>query len=200
MALVFPGFMMMQMLSAGAVGGGISSSVARALGAGRKEDADALVMHAIIINIVLGLLFTALFLAFGRSLYAKMGGMHGSLDAALNYSNVVFAGAVLVWLMNALASVLRGTGNMLIPSLAICAGFVLLLTLSPALIFGFGRFPALGVAGAAIAVLLTLALSTAIMAWYIWSVLSVVRPTLTGLRKDLFIDILRVGAVASVPS
>src|SRR5271166_2928171 len=33
MALVFPGFMMMGMLSAGAVGGGISSAVARALGA-----------------------------------------------------------------------------------------------------------------------------------------------------------------------
>ena len=32
MALVFPGFMMMQMLSAGAMGGGISSAIARALG------------------------------------------------------------------------------------------------------------------------------------------------------------------------
>ena len=40
MALVFPGFMMMGMLSAGAVGGGISSAVARALGAGRRADAD----------------------------------------------------------------------------------------------------------------------------------------------------------------
>src|ERR1700688_1936429 len=58
MALVFPGFMMMQMLSAGAVGGGISSAIARALGSGRKEDADALIMHAIIINVALGLLFS----------------------------------------------------------------------------------------------------------------------------------------------
>src|SRR5206468_9058877 len=51
MALVFPVFMMMQMLSAGAVGGGISSSIARALGAGRRQDADALAWHAIIINV-----------------------------------------------------------------------------------------------------------------------------------------------------
>lgn len=35
MALVFPGFMMMQMLSGGAMGGGIASAIARALGAGR---------------------------------------------------------------------------------------------------------------------------------------------------------------------
>src|SRR4051794_22735861 len=45
-ALVFPGFMMMQMLSAGAMGGGISSAVARALGSGRRDDADALVAGA----------------------------------------------------------------------------------------------------------------------------------------------------------
>src|SRR6202162_4237053 len=51
MALVFPGFMMMQMLSGGAMGGGISSSIARALGGGRRDDASALGLHAIIINI-----------------------------------------------------------------------------------------------------------------------------------------------------
>src|ERR687892_2713381 len=50
MALVFPVFMMMQMLSAGAVGGGIASAVARALGGGRRDDADALVLHALLIN------------------------------------------------------------------------------------------------------------------------------------------------------
>src|ERR1700684_2344690 len=54
-ALVFPGFMMMQMLSAGAIGGGISSAVARALGAGRRGDVSALVLHALIINALFGL-------------------------------------------------------------------------------------------------------------------------------------------------
>src|SRR5882757_7960148 len=125
MALVFPGIMM-AMLSAGAIGGGISSAVARALGAGRRGNADALVLHAILINLVLGLATSALFLVFGRQIYAAMGGKDGSLEAALRYSNVVFAGNVLVWLMNALASVIRGTGNMLVPSLAICLGVALL--------------------------------------------------------------------------
>src|SRR4029077_12678016 len=65
MALVFPGFMMMQMLSAGAMGGGISSAIARALGGGRREDADALVIHAILINLAIGSVFSALMLGFG---------------------------------------------------------------------------------------------------------------------------------------
>src|SRR5207237_9193889 len=92
MALVFPGFMMMQMLSAGAMGGGISSAIARALGGGRRDEANALVLHAIVINLVLGAVFSVLVLAFGPVLYRALGGEGGSLDAALRYSNVVFAG------------------------------------------------------------------------------------------------------------
>src|ERR1700756_5629449 len=38
-ALVFPVLMLMQMMSAGAMGGGISSAIARALGAGHPTDA-----------------------------------------------------------------------------------------------------------------------------------------------------------------
>lgn len=197
-ALVFPGFMMMQMLSAGAMGGGISSAVGRALGGGRRDDADALVLHAIVINLAIGSLFAALVLGFGPSLYRAMGGNGASLEAALLYSNIVFAGAPLVWLMNALASVIRGTGNMLVPSLAVCAGVVVLVPLSPCLIFGVGPFPALGIAGAGVAVVLTTALTVAALAWYIAARRSVVRFTWPLLRRDLFADILRVGAVASV--
>jgi len=198
MAFVFPGFMMMQMLSAGAIGGGISSAIARALGAGRRGDADALVWHAIIISAALGLFFSALVLGFGPSLYRALGGEGASLEAALSYSNVVFAGTVLVWLMNALASILRGTGNMLVPSVGICVGVALLVPLSPLLIFGLGPIPGMGIAGGGVAVVLTTALTGAGMAWYIWSGRSVVRPKLSHLRKALFVDILRVGAVGSV--
>ena len=84
MALVFPGFMMMQMLSAGAMGGGISSAIARALGAGRRDDADALVLHALIINVALGaVLLGARCSSSGRQIYRALGGEGGSLEAAL---------------------------------------------------------------------------------------------------------------------
>src|SRR6266705_6597906 len=48
-ALVFPLFMLMTMMSNGGIGGGVSSAVARALGAGRKHDAEALATHAALI-------------------------------------------------------------------------------------------------------------------------------------------------------
>jgi putative MATE family efflux protein len=198
MALVFPGYMMMTMLSAGAVGGGISSAVARALGGGRRDDADALVVHALGINLVLGLAMSALFLLLGRPIYAAMGGEGASLEAALAYSNVVFAGNVVLWLMNALASVIRGTGNMLGPALAICGSVVILVPLSPVLIFGLGPVPAFGIAGGGFAIIATTLAMSIFLGWYVVSGRSVVRLRLTPWSGRLATDILRVGGVGAV--
>lgn len=197
-ALVFPGYMLMTMLSAGAIGGGISSAIARALGARRTEDADALVLHSLVINALLGLGFGAVFLLFGRPIYGVMGGTGASLDAALIYSDIVFAGGVLLWLGNGLASVLRGGGNMALPSVAVVAGVILLVPLSPLLIYGWGPVPGYGVAGAGYAVVLASVVTLGILAWALASGRSVAQPRIVPLRWRLFADILKVGAVASV--
>ena len=200
MALVFPGVMLMQMVSGGAMGGGISSAIARALGGKRQDEADALVLHALVINGLLGAVFSVLLLVFGPALYRALGGEGASLDAALRYSNVVFAGVVLLWIMNALASVIRGTGNMLVPALVVCGGVVVLIPLSPCLIFGWGPFPALGVAGGGAALLLYYAGGTAVLAWYIASGRNLARFRRVPLRWALFKTILGVGAVAAISS
>jgi putative MATE family efflux protein len=198
MALVFPGVMLMQMFSAGAMGGGISSAIARALGAGKREEADALVLHALAINIAIGLVFSAALLLFGRPLYAAMGGEGASLEAALIYSNVVFGGIVLLWTMNAFASVIRGTGNMLVPALVICAGAILLVPLSPLLIFGFGPIPAMGIAGGGVALVLYNLGGTLVLGWYVLSGRNLARPHIASLAWARAREILRVGAVAAV--
>src|SRR5262249_37278370 len=140
MALVFPFVMLVQMISAGAMGGGISSAIARALGGRRREEADSLVLHALIITVALGATCSVVMLLFGRPIYRALGGEGGELDAAVTYSNVVFGGNVLLWVMNGLANVVRGTGNMLLPALIICAGVLVLVPLSPLLIFRLAPF------------------------------------------------------------
>ena len=200
MALVFPAVMLMQMTSAGAMGGGIASAIARALGARRRDDADALVLHALLIAAVFALAFMVTVVAGGRWLYTRMGGSGGALDAAMVYSNWVFGGALLVWLFNTLSAVIRGAGNMALPAYVTVAGAVLLLPLSPLLIFGWGPLPGLGIAGGAIALLLYYLAGSAVLAAYLWSPRSLLRPSLRGLqlRWALFADILRVGLVGTV--
>ena len=204
MALVFPVVMLMQMSSAGAMGGAIASAIARALGAQRRADADALVLHAGVIAMVFGLAFMAAALGGGRWLYSTMGGTGGALDAALTYSNWVFAGALLVWLFNSLSAVIRGTGNMAVPAIVTVAGTLVLIPLSPLLIFGWGLIPGLGIAGGAVALLAYYLLGTIALAIYLWagnkSGTGVLRPSFTGVRFrwPLFADILRVGLVGTV--
>ena len=200
MALVFPVVMLMQMTSAGAMGGGIASAIARALGAQRRDDADALVLHSMVIALGFGLLFSAAVLGGGRWLYARMGGSGGALDAAMVYSNWVFAGAVLVWLFNSLSAVIRGTGNMAYPAIVTVAGAVGLVPLSAWFIFGGGPLPGWGIAGGAMALLAYYALGSVALAAYLWSRHSLLRPSLRGvrLRWALFKDILIVGLTGSI--
>jgi putative MATE family efflux protein len=200
MALAFPGVMLMQMISAGAMGGGIASAIARALGAGRRAEADALVLHALVINIALGAFFSIVMLAWGAPIYRALGGAGGELDAALAYSNVVFSGNVLLWVMNGLASAIRGTGNMLVPALVTCVGVIMLVPLSPCLIFGIGPFPALGIAGGGAALVLFYGAGTAVLAWYVCSGRNLARLRLSRPRWPLFRAILGVGAFASLTS
>ena len=93
-ALVFPVWMLMVTTSAGALGGGISSAVARALGAGRRDDANALIVHGLLLSSVVGLGFSAVVLLGGPGLYRALGGDGPALAPGLAYSSVIFGGAV----------------------------------------------------------------------------------------------------------
>lgn len=200
MALVFPVVMLMTMISAGAVGGAISSSVARSLGAGRRDEADALVMHAVVVNLGISAAFSALFLIWGRQIYTALGGSGEELDAAVAYSNVVFSGAIFTWLMNGLASVIRGSGNMVVPALVSVIGVAFLVPISPVLIFGFGPIPAMGIAGGGLALVLFYAVATVILALYVASGRNPARFRLQPLQWRHFAGILRIGALSSVQS
>jgi putative MATE family efflux protein len=199
-ALVFPLVMLLQTMSAGGMGGGVASAVARALGGGRRADANALVAHACVIALVMAGCFTIAFELGGPALYRAMGGSGAVLDAAVVYSRVLFGGALAYWLFNTLGSVIRGTGNMALPAAVMVASSVIYVALSPALILGVGPLPRLGIAGAAVASVTSFGLGTLALLAFLLSRRSLVRPTLQGLRLQpaLFYEILRVGAPGSL--
>lgn len=200
MAIVFPILMLMHTISGGAFGGGISSAISRAIGANRTEEADALVLHAVVLCGTLGVASAAVILLFGSDIYRLLGGEGASLKAALTYSNIVFAGMPLLWLMNGLASVIRGTGNLMIPAIGICGGVIILVPLSPMLIFGTGPFPAIGIAGGGVALLVYYFCSTLFFGWYILSGRNAARFKWVPLHRQIFTQIMRVGGLAALSS
>src|SRR5438445_392006 len=117
---------------------------------------------------------------------------------ALAYSDVLFAGAVLVWLANTFASALRGSGNTALPAGALAVAALVQIPLSGALTLGWWPFPALGIRGTALAYALAFGVAALGMGLYLWS--SPLRPGGSDwrLERRLFGEILRVGALSSV--
>lgn len=198
MALVFPMVMLQQMMSSGAMGGGISAAVSRALGAGDEARARALAFHATTIGVIGGLIFTAFFLTLGPEIYRLLGGQGAALDEAVAYSGVVFLGAIFIWLANSFASVLRGAGSMRVPSATLLAAAVMQVVLGGSFGLGLGPIPRLGMVGVASGQLIVFAGSASFLFWYLASGRARVRLGLHRLQRDLFRDILKVGLVACI--
>jgi putative MATE family efflux protein len=199
-SLVFPIFMLMQMMSNGGIGGGVASSIARAMGAGKVAEAEALVLNALVLAVLFGLIFAGAEWLFGEAVYRLLGGQAGALGAALEYGHVIFSGAIFVWIVSLLAAALRGAGNTMAPAAVILLGVFVLLPLSPALIFGWGPFPRLGVAGAGVAVVVYYFVGAVVLIAYLRSARSSLRlPFDASLIKwRLLGDILRVGGLSAV--
>ena len=196
-ALVLPLIMLMGMMSAGAMGGGVSSAISRALGGGDVDRAEALARHAMVIGLSMGLLFTLLLTGFGGAIFHILGGRGETLKLATLYAGIVFAAASALWMVNILASVLRGSGNMVGPSTIMMAGAALQVVVGGALCFGWGPAPQLGIVGVGLGQVTTSVLSVVLLYLMLRSSTAKVRLQVIGpLRRDLFIDILKVGGPA----
>src|SRR5215212_4001953 len=147
-SLAFPFVMLVLQTTNSGMGAGVSSAVARALGAGKRERADELVFHAFLLALALGAVFSTIMLLATPFIYHWMGGRGAMLADALSYSNVALGGAVCITVLNLLGNAVRGTGNMSLHASVLVGCVVAHIALTPLLIFGWGPVPALGPAGA----------------------------------------------------
>lgn len=202
MALTFPMIMLMQMVSAGAMGGGVSSAIARALGAGDLARANTLALHAIIIAVVAAAMFSAFFWLLGPAIYRLLGGQGRALELAILYSHTVFSGALCIWLFNTLSSVLRGTGNMNAPSVVALVASALQIAIGGVLGLGLGPVPSFGVIGIGLGQVIAFGLGSIYLVVHLRRPDARLRLSLIGftMNRAMFADILRVGALASLSS
>jgi putative MATE family efflux protein len=194
-SLAFPFVMLMQHAANGGVGGGVSSAIARALGAGRRDRADALVHHTFVLALALAALFSTTFLLGAPYMFRWMGGQGEMLSAAFSYSKVAFSGAVSICMLNLLGGAVRGTGNMTLPSTVIASSVLAHVLISPLLIFGWGPVPALGPAGAGWGLTLSFGAGSLVLIAYLRSSRAPITLAFRSvpLQWALFAEILKVG-------
>ena len=199
-ALSFPLLMITQTMSGGALGGAITSAVARSMGANDIERAEKLIWHSIIISLGGAVTFLLFFLLFGKQLLFILGGRGDILQQSYMYCSVLFFGGLILWLSGSLSAVLRGMGNMRFPAtLMVCASF-LQVFLSGGFILGWFGFPQIGVPGAAVATLISAGLMVTIITLKLISKSVPVKLRINRfiLSKSLFDNIFEVALPASV--
>jgi putative MATE family efflux protein len=194
-SLAFPWVMLILQATNSGMGVGVASAVARALGAGRRDRADDLAHHALVLALALAAIFSTAMLLGAPFLFRWMGGRADMLADALAYANVALGGAVAICVLNLLGNAVRGTGNMSLPAAVLVGCVVAHIAISPLLIFGLGPLPALGPAGAGWGLVLPFGVGSLVMIGYLRSSRAIVRLRFRGvaLRRELFVDILKVG-------
>jgi putative MATE family efflux protein len=199
-SLAFPFVMMVLHCTNSGMGAGVSSAIARAIGAGQHERAHKLVFHAFVLALALGALFTLFMWLAGPVVFRWMGGQDAVLADALSYANIAMGGAVCICVLNLLGNAVRGTGNMRVHAGVLLGCVVAHIALSPLLIFGWGPIPSMGSAGAAWSLILPFAVGSVVMVRYLRSGQSTLQLRFRGvqLQRELFADILKVGVPSLV--
>jgi putative MATE family efflux protein len=170
------------------------------LGSGDRDKASALAVHALVIGGVVGVLYSLLLVLCGSVFYRWLGGRGEVLQAATGFGAVLFSGAVLVWLCNTLASVVRGTGNMQWPSAVLFGVSLLQIVVGGAFGLGLGPAPRWGMAGVALGNIVAMAVAVMVLGWYLLCGQDRLLLRWRGARLSwpMFQDILRVGALACI--
>jgi putative MATE family efflux protein len=184
-SLVFPWVMLVQHAAASGMGGAISSSIARSLGAGQPSRACLQASHALWFAVFLGAVTTALMLLVGPLVFRHLASSPAVLANATEYSRAAFAGVTAIWLLNILANVVRGTGDMTVPASVLLGTVVGHVILSPVLMMGYLGLPRLGVAGAGWGLAIPFAIGSLVLLVYLRRRSGTVFLALSGFKVDL---------------
>ena len=199
-ALVFPALMLVNGMAGGAFGGAVASAIARALGAGDRARADALIWHVLVLAAIGAALFLGMFLVAGKWMLVQLGGTGDVLEAAQAYTFILFSGGLSIWLLGMVGAIYRGTGNMQFPAYLQMANGIVQMALSGCLILGAFGFPQMGIVGAAVSTIVTASVTSLIMLVRLMGASQSVRLHFGAfnLQRALFADVLKVALPAAL--
>ena len=198
-SITFPVIFLIIALASG-VGIGVTSLIARLLGAGRKRDADNAAEHALLLAFILGFFFTVFGLTFSRPLFILIGATPEMMPLVMDYVKIIFGGSFFMFFAFMSNSILRGEGDMKTPMKIMMLGTILNVILDPLLIFGIGPFPRMEIAGAALATIISRSIAAVVILSYLLRNKAHIKLDLRNFRFKFSIikDILSIGIPASL--
>ena len=146
------------------LGSGVTSVIARHIGARDKELADSSAEHAVALGLVLSTLFTVVAHLWGQPLLSALGVPENLMALAWGYFRILASGYVFLVMSVFFRSILSGEGDMKTPVMIQGGGTLLNIVLDPLFIFTFG----MGVEGAALATVISQAMAAAVFVYLLF--------------------------------
>ncbi len=198
-SITFPVVFLIIALAAG-VGIGITSLVARLLGAKKKKEAENAAEHALILGLVMTAIFTVAGLTLSRPLFQLIGATDEMMPLVMEYVRIIFGGSFFMFMGFIANSILRGTGDMKTPMKVMILATVLNIVLDPLFIFGIWIFPRMGIGGSALATIISRGVGSIIIVSHLLNGRSVLNLNLRyfKFKWKIISDILHVGIPASL--
>lgn len=147
------------------LGSGVTSLIARSIGAKDKKAADNCAEHALVLALAVSIVVTVLGLKWGQAALAALGVPIEIADLAWTYLRILVGGFVFMMFAIFFGAILSGEGDMKTPVAIGGSGTLLNIVLDPILIFGFD----MGVGGAALATVISQALSCMLFAYFLFT-------------------------------
>ena len=136
------------------LGAGTMSAVSRALGQGENERARRHAAAAILLGLFIMTILVSLMLSVAQFILPMAGASAEVARMAFSYLVISLPGLVVLSISSMCNNILRAAGEAALPSSIMIMGAVINVILDPFLIFGWGPFPRMEVAGAAMATLI----------------------------------------------
>jgi putative MATE family efflux protein len=199
LSIVFPVIFFFVSFAMG-IGAGLTSFIARAFGAGDLEKAGRIAANGLAFSVVISVPLAVSGIFFAKPIFVLLGAGPDILDAVLDYCRIIFIGFIFIFFGAFSNSIIRGEGDTKTPMKFLVFQTAVNLVLDPIFIFGFGPIPAMGVRGAALALVLSRIIWVILCVRYFASGKSRVRPVFRNFRFEphLLREILRVGIPSSI--
>lgn len=168
-AAVAVGFPAMFLLISVAIGFTIAGTalVAQYTGAGDLKNTEKVAGQTILLIVALAVIFSVVGYAWAPGILRLLATPPEIMDDALVYLRIFYLGLLPLYIFFVLQALLRGWGDTVTPMKLSALAVTLNIVLDPFLIFGWGPFPALGVAGAAYASVFSRAVAAIVMIYMV---------------------------------
>ncbi len=196
-SLSFPIMFFVMALGSG-IGVSLTSLVSRALGAKKHNVLRKSVLTGLWLSVFVGLFSTTIILLLGKPILSLMSSDPIVLNLAWQYLRVYAFALTLITVSMTINAIFRAKGDMKTPMIIMIVSAITNIILDPLFIFGLLSFPKIGVAGAALATLISRIVSVCIaLILLIKNERSTIMPFKFILDKNSLKEIVRIGFPAS---